>query len=66
MMKANFLRFLGITTLSLIVVAQVVAPTAPTVPVRDNSRERPVAVEPTPTFTPTPENRGDCGGVTCG
>lgn len=66
MMKANFLRFLGVTTLSLVALAQVVAPIAPTDPARDQSRERPVAVEPTPTFTPTPIGNGQCGTSTCG
>lgn len=65
-MNANFLRFLGITTLSLIVAAQVALPVSPTIPVGDNSRERPMAYEPTPTPSPTPEERGDCGGTTCG
>jgi hypothetical protein len=65
-MNANFLRLLGITTLSLIVAVQVAMPVSPTVPVRDNSRERPMAYEPTPTPSPTPIGNGQCGTITCG
>lgn len=65
-MNANFLRFLGITTLSLIVAAQVALPVSSTIPVGNQNRERPVAYEPTPTFTPTPLGYGQCGTSTCG
>jgi len=66
-MNANFLRFLGITTLTLTLAAQLAMPAAPTVPMRDNSRERPIAFEPTPTPSPTPDGLGgQCTGGTCG
>lgn len=66
-MNATFLRFLGITTLTLTIFAQLAIPAAPTVPVRDNSRERPMATESTPTPSPTPDGLGgQCSGSTCG
>jgi hypothetical protein len=66
-MATKFFRFVGAGLLALVIAAQLASPTTPTVPVRDNSRERPMATEFTPTPSPTPIGLGgNCTGGTCG
>jgi hypothetical protein len=65
-MNANFLRLVGITTLSLLLAARVALPAAPADSQTQNGRERPIAVESTPTLTPTPIPNGQCNVTVCG